>query len=279
MTRLTISSFIKILIPKLNEENNQEKAFHLLFDPICKEIGYVELSSKKISQIMNEKEDIQESIRQAVNEPEIIDEIRENFKEKVIPILRRSLIDDLLYEYSQLINGDTDISPRKKEKFQKVICSIDDDEDTANFLSVLFIYVVNIPFKKHDEFSTIHYCSKTVKDHEENEILSAIVQQYGAYVDLDKGSSRKVLKTHLLYKLTVECILDEKYVRRNFFITLEFEYDGAKYMATTSCDNWYSQSKMNNLLSAGISTMTLLFEVESIEKGTVHIFLIGELYK
>ena len=62
MPKLTISSFIKTLMPVLNRENTQENAFILLFDPVCDKMPDIDLSSKKISNIMNEKEDIHEAI-------------------------------------------------------------------------------------------------------------------------------------------------------------------------------------------------------------------------
>ena len=37
MSKLSISSFIKTLMPVLKEENTQEDAFILLFNPVCDE--------------------------------------------------------------------------------------------------------------------------------------------------------------------------------------------------------------------------------------------------
>ncbi len=276
MTKLTISSFIKTLIPVLNKENTQEKAFILLFDPICYEIiPDIDLSSKKISNIMNDKEDIHEAIRQAANGSEATEKIQNIFKNKVVPILRESLLDNLLYQYSQLIKNDNDISPVKKAELLNAL----QNKTVGESLAELFIYVVNIPFKKHDVFRKIHYCSKAVNANENDDVLSVIKQQYGAYADLDKGNSNKELITGKLYKLTVKCSLESAIVRRVYMTNVEFEYAGIKYKAATSCNNWLSQSKMNNILNAGMSTLTLIFNVLNKDNGTTHIYLIGELDK
>ena len=153
MPKLTISSFIKTLMPVLNRENTQENAFILLFDPVCDKMPDIDLSSKKISNIMNEKEDIHEAIRQAVNEASIIEEIKDNFKNKVVPILREPLLSDLLFQYSQLIENDNDISPNKKAELLNVL----QNKTLEESLAELFMYVVNTPFKKHGVFRKIHY--------------------------------------------------------------------------------------------------------------------------
>ena len=110
-------------------------------------------------------------------------------------------------------------------------------------------------------------------------MLSVIKQQYGAYADLDKGISNKELITGKLYKLTVKCSLESAIVRRIYMTNVEFEYAGIKYKAATSCNNWLSQSKLDNILNAGTSTLTLIFDVLNKENGTIHIYLIGELDK
>lgn len=276
MPKLSVSSYIQILMPALNQEKNQEKAFRLLFDPIyCCMIGYVDLSSKKISNIMNDKEDIQEEIRQAVNKALVIEVIHDNFKNKVVPNLRKTLLKDLLHQYSQLIENDKNISPVKKAELLDSL----QNKPLNESLAELFVYVVNIPFKKHDVFRKIHYCSKAFNANENDDVLSAIKQQYGAYVDLDKGNSNKELITNKLYKLTVKCSLESAIVRRVYMTNVEFEYADIKYKAATSCNNWLSQSKMNNILNAGTSTLTLIFDVLNKDNGTTHIYLIGELDK
>lgn len=262
-------------MPVLNQEKNQKKAFRLLFNPIYRMIDDVDLSSKKISNIMNEKEDIHEAIRQAVNKVSLIEEIKDNFENKVVPILRKPLLSDLLNQYSQLIKNDNDISPVKKAELLNAL----QNKTLEESLAELFVYVVNIPFKKHDVFRKIHYCSNAVDANENDDVLSAVKQQYGAYADLDKGNSNKELIIGKLYKLTVKCSLESAIVRRIYMTNVEFEYAGIKYKAVTSCNNWLSQNKMNNILNAGTSTLTLIFDVLNKDNGTAHIYLIGELNK
>lgn len=279
MPKLTIVSFIRTLIPTLNESNSQDKAFHLLFDPIYDYMYNTDLKSKKISYIMNEKEDIPETIRQAVSNYKIIGLIQKNFEYKVIPILREPLKDDLVYEYDQIVRNDKNISPKKKEELLDTIKDEYDDEKLAEFLTNLFIYTINIPFKKHDEFRRIHYCSTAIDCEEDDDISLVIKRQFDSCMDLDKGTSTKKLITGKLYKLTVKCSFESAVVRNVYMTNVEFEYADVKYKAATSCNNWLSQSKMNNILNAGTSTLTLIFDVLNKDNGTTHIYLIGELDK
>lgn len=279
MSKLTISAFVKTLMPVLNRENTQEEAFILLFDPVCDKLPDIDLSSKKISNVMNDKEDIHEAIRRTANDPGSTVKIRNNFRMKVVPILRDSLKDNLLYEYSQLIKNDNNIAPKKKEELLEIIEDEYDDDKLAELLTKLFLYVISIPFKKHDEFRQIHYISKAVNIHGNENILSVIKQQFGAFIDLDKGNAHKELIIGKLYKLTSKCSFESAIVRGVYMTNVEFEYADIKYKAATSCDNWLSQSNMDNILSAGTSTVTLIFDVLNKDNGTAHIYLIGELYK
>lgn len=99
------------------------------------------------------------------------------------------------------------------------------------------------------------------------------------YVDLDKRNSNKELIAGKIYKLTAICSLESAFVHGNYMTNVEFEYAGIKYKAATSCNNWLSQSKMDNILNAGSSTLTLIFDVLNKDNGTAHIYLIGELNK
>ncbi len=279
MPELTISLFIKTLKQYLLQHKSQEGAFNLLFDPIYKKIGSDNFSSKKISNIMNGKEAIPESVRRTLTNNCLFSDIKNNFDSIVFNNLIYDLEKDLKHEFLELVTNDNNISPEKKADLLKAIVDNEGNEDIANFLTEIFIYVANIPFKKHDVFRKVHYCSKAVNVNENDDELSALKQQYGPYVDLDKGNSNKDLILGKFYKITVKCSLESAFLRGNFMVNIEFEYAGIKYKAATSCNNWLSQSKMNNLLSAEISTLTLIFDVLNKDKGIAHIYLIGELDK
>ena len=274
-----ISSFLKTLMPCLNKYNTQESAFLLLFSVFTTKMSQdkIDFSSKKISNIMNGIEDIPENVRNAANDSNVIKAIKETIQKSVVPLLREPLIDDLMYTYVELIQADSSISPKTKGRLLTLI----NGDDICETLSELFLYVLNIPFKKHDEFREIYYCSSAFTHDNNSNLISVFKQQYGNFIDLDKGSDKK-LAVDKTYKLTINCFLESAFVRGSYMTNIAFKYSDKECTASTSCTNWVSQSELDNFLNAGNKTFTMVFKVLNIcDDNTcqVHIFLIGELNK
>lgn len=279
MPQFNIASFLKTLMPCLNKYNTQETTFSLLFEVITTKMEQdkIDFSPKKISNIMNGIEDIPEALRKAVNKSIIIEAIKETIHKSVVPLLREPLIDDLMYTYGELIQADSSISPKTKERLLTLI----NGDDICETLSELFLYVLNIPFKKHDEFREIYYCSSAFTHDNNSNLISVFKQQYGNFIDLDKGSDKK-LAVDKTYKLTMNCSLESVFVLGSYMTNIAFKYSDKECTASTSCANWISQSELDNFLSAGNKTFTMVFKVLNVcddNKCQIHIYLIGELYK
>lgn len=279
MPQFNIASFLKTLMPCLNKYNTQETAFSLLFEVITMKMGQdkIDFSPKKISNIMNGIEDIPEDLRKAVNKSIIIEAIKETMQKSVVTLLREPLIDNLMYTYGELIQADSSISPKTKDRLLTLI----NGDDICETLSELFLYVLNIPFKKHDEFREIYYCSSAFAHDNNSNLLSVFKQQYGNFIDLDKGSDKK-LAVDKTYKLTMNCSLESVFVLGSYMTNIAFKYSDKECTASTSCANWISQSELDNFLSAGNKTFTMVFKVLNVcddNKCQIHIYLIGELYK
>ena len=279
MPQFNISSFLKTLMPCLNKYNTQESAFLLLFSVINNKMSQdkIDFNSKKISNIMNGIEDIPENVRNAANDPNVIKAIKENIQKVVVPLLREPLIDDLMYTYGELIQADSYIS----QKTNKRLITLTNGDDKCEALSELFLYALNKPFKKRDEFREIYYCSSAFTHDNNYNLLSVFKQQYGNFIDLDKVSNKE-LEADKAYKITMNCSLESAFVRGSYMANISFKYSDKECTASTSCANWISQSKLNNFLNAGNKTFTMVFKVLNIcddNKCQVHIFLIGELHK
>jgi hypothetical protein len=279
MPQFNISVFLKKLSDCLNEYSTQSATFNLLFNFITyntDKYGF-DFSDKKISNIMNGIEDIPENVRNAANDPNVIKAIKEGVKNIVVPSLRYPLIDDLMYTYGELIQADSSISPKTKKRLLTLI----NGDDICEALSELFLYVLNIPFKKHDEFREIYYCSSAFTHDDNSNLLSVFKQQYSSFIDLDKGSNKE-LEADKAYKLTANCSLESVFVLGSYMTNIAFKYSDKECTASTSCANWISQSELDNFLSAGNKTFTMVFKVLNVcddNKCQIHIYLIGELYK
>lgn len=270
MRKLILPKYIELLRPVLNEDNTQESVFRLLFYPVinANENGDIDFSSSKISEIMNGKADIPEKVRSGANNPEVKEDIYNNFASYVVTQFREPLKYDLLFQYSELIREDESISPRTKDYYLSLI----ENDDISEVLTELFLYVVNIPFSEQSEFK-ICYCSKLFDYQDEKDIFEELKQQFGMPKNLN-NRSHKMPEYDKLYMLTTECSCESEYSQGTFMANVKFEYNDKKYEAATSCENWLSQSYLNNILNAKTVNLTLVFKV--LNNCTVHIYIAGE---
>lgn len=274
MRTLTLSSFVKILKYAFLPPNGQDAVFSSLFGKLTEYTnGDVDISSKKVSNIMNGKEGLQQELQSVINKEDVLKKVEEIFENDIILNLNPSLLDNMMYKYSELVKNDNSISPKKKEALLQTI----DSSNIPYALKELFVYAVSIPFEKPAKSVRIHYRSSAVNSSEVSDILSDFKEQFGSYVDLDKAKTVAKLENDKIYKLTIDCKLSSLMIRGNYFTMLEFSYNNVKYEAQTSTGNWLSESYMNNLLGAGKANLSIIFNVLNTDNGTVHIYIIGEL--
>ena len=274
MSKLTLPSFIKILMYAFLPHNGQEAVFRLLFDKLNEYTeDYIDISSKKISNIMNGKEGVQQELQAVINKEDVLKKVEDIFEKDIILKLNPSLLDNMMYKYYELVKSDNSISPKKKDALLQTI----DSNNIPYALKELFVYAVSIPFEKPAKSVKIYYCSSAVNSSKVSDILSDFKEQFGSYVDLDKAKTVVKLENDKIYKLTANCNLSSLMIRGNYFTMLEFSYNNVKYEAQTSASNWLSESFMNNLLGAGKANFSIIFNVLNTDNGTAHIYIIGEL--
>lgn len=154
MDRLNLSSYIKILRPGLKEHDGQESAALFLLNSIndqkyVAEHGYRtdNLSSKKISRLMNQIDSVPDGIRQASMVESVINEVITYFQNKVIADLNPHLKDDTIDTLLRLIEVDSSISQNKKNTLMKY----HEDGNDALFLAETFLYALNRPNKDSND--------------------------------------------------------------------------------------------------------------------------------
>lgn len=154
MEELNLSSYIKILRPGLKQNDKQESAGRLLLNSINDQ-DYVinhgyhidSLSSKKISQLVNQIIPVPDSLRQASMEKTVINQTIDYFRDEVMNDLNPHLKFDTIDALIRLIDSDETIPPDKRKDLMKYHEAGDD----AHFLASTFLYALNRPNKKADD--------------------------------------------------------------------------------------------------------------------------------
>lgn len=121
MNELNISSFIQALRPGFKEHNKQESATIFLLNSINDQEYAVDhgfstdnLSSKKISRLINQIDPVPEGIKKASLVVPIVNGVLAYFKQNVMNDLNPYLKDDTIDAICRLIETDSTISRGKK---------------------------------------------------------------------------------------------------------------------------------------------------------------------
>lgn len=144
MSDFNISEFIKIMQEGLAENNTQESTGRLLLESVTQQEGVcVDVNSKMISNLVNQKSEVHDAIKTASSRQEVIDEAIEYFNTTVFPKLSPHTKDDVLYKLSNLLDKDTGIPKTKKDK----LIILYRKEIYGKFLALSFLYAINRPNK------------------------------------------------------------------------------------------------------------------------------------
>lgn len=163
MSDFNISKFIKIMKTGLAENNTQEAAGRLLLESVTKQDGVlVDVDSKMISNLVKQKKDVHEAIKNASSRPVVIDKAIKYFNETVVPALNPHTSDDTLRKLIALLNNDTDITPEKRDELIK----LHSDEKLGEFLALSFLYAINLP-NKSAQSSTADRLTAVASDNED----------------------------------------------------------------------------------------------------------------
>ena len=152
MTELNISTFIQTMQAVFMTNKGQEAAALLLLNSINQQeyvgekFGVTDLSSKKISNIVNRKSPVPDSIVKASLDGNVIKAVKEYFYDDVLGDINPQLEDDLIANIVNLIQSDITVSDKKKE----TLLGFNVDGNLSDFLAEVFLYAINKPNVKQD---------------------------------------------------------------------------------------------------------------------------------
>lgn len=147
MKELNISTFIQTMQAGFMTSKSQEAAALLLLNAInqqeyvAEKFGVSDLSSKKISNLVNRKSPVPEMIVKASLDGRVILSVKQYFDDNVLGDINPQLEDDLIANIVNLIQMDTTISDTKK----KTLLEFNVTDNLAEFLAEVFLYAVNKP--------------------------------------------------------------------------------------------------------------------------------------
>lgn len=153
MKDLCLSTYIKIMQSGFKVHDKQESATRFLLNSVNEQEwvgrnGYRtdNLTSKKISRIVNRQDPVPDAIKQASTITCVIDNVIVYFRDKVMDDFNPHLKDETLTKLSNLVENDATIPCVKKDNLLEIL----KDGDSALFLAELFLYALNRPNKITD---------------------------------------------------------------------------------------------------------------------------------
>lgn len=145
MRKFDISFYIKVIQKAFSKENTQEGVANLIFEPIIysKDNILMDLTSKKISNLVNKKEDVNNDVKFASTIEKVINDTKRYFNQTVLKQLNLHMIDDICYEILNELENDETVSRRKFEELNNLYIN----KNIGDFLALSFLYALNRPNK------------------------------------------------------------------------------------------------------------------------------------
>ena len=143
MSDYNISSLIRLMQAKLIQNSTQTDAGNLLLASIGTD-GDSPIDARMISNLVNRKTDVHESIKKASAEDEVITDVIDYFKDEVFPDLNPHVEEDTYQEIIHLLDKDPSVPHQKQDELVALYRS----GETAEFLAMCFLYAVGRPNKR-----------------------------------------------------------------------------------------------------------------------------------
>ena len=254
MDELVLSSYVKIMQEGFSENNKQEAAVKLLLDSImCQEEAncMTDLTSKKISNIVNRKDPVPDDIIMASTRESVIKGVYSYFSDKIMEELNPHLKFDVFEKIAQLVQNDIVVSTMKKDK----LLSYFRDNSYALFLAEVFLYVIgrNNKAEKKLQKRLLYKSSLASEDEGANLLNGSKVKTLSKIEDV---------KSNEAYLLEAAFTFDSRYGdegRR--VVDAHATIDGLSIYGETSSENWMSRSYLNNATKATNVFCTAVFKV------------------
>ncbi len=274
MNELVLATYIKVLQDGFARENSQESAARLILGAITNQEEAnctCDLSSKKVSNIVNRKDPVPEDIVIASADQKIINGVYKYFT----GVIRKELNPNLEYDvYDKLVNlikNDNAIQTLKKNALEIHY----NKKEYDLFLAETFLYVLGKNNRKNNK---------------------SIIQQpkgllYKSSILSDGGAIEQIYKTFSRITRIEDICVNGKYVLEGPFsfdsfydndgariIRVKTEVGGLVVCGDTSLDNWLSRSYVNNVTK--VESVTCIAWLKVLEKNKdkmiVHYFAIGD---
>lgn len=159
MSDINFSTYAKILQKGLQDPNSNEAVVSLLLGSILsqdymKKLNEeIDVNPKMTSNLLTQKTEIHQEIKNASVLPEVITKANTYFEENIITSLNPHTIDDMYSKLLSTINNDSDISGAKRNS----LLDLYKNKKQGEFLSSLFLYsihrtnkIINVPVEDSD---------------------------------------------------------------------------------------------------------------------------------
>lgn len=178
MTTLCFSSYLKTIKKAFTKSKGQEKTANLLLDSVNLHINpSVYFDKSKISDLANNKREIDITIQQAAQNQTVVGKAIAYFFDDIMPELSTDTLGDSCLELLTIILNDPSIAKSKKNELQRYYKQGEDSQ--YEFLARTFLYALQRPNK----LENIQKNSFTTSDGPQtiNQIVQkpTIVQQFG----------------------------------------------------------------------------------------------------
>lgn len=137
MSEFNISALIKTMQLGLAEDNKQEAAGRLLLNPIAQhDLALVDVDGKMVTNLVRRKNDVNEAIKNAAANSEVIAAAVQYFETEVRPKLNPHTVDDACLKILKLLEKDPSVPEGKYLSLRDLY----DNGKTSEFLAMCMLY-------------------------------------------------------------------------------------------------------------------------------------------
>lgn len=117
MTEFNISSYIKILLSGITQYHQGPLGILILGFLGEREDVNVTVNDKKVSRLVNRKDDVDDALKMASTRPEVIADTINKFESDIVPYLNPHTEDDCFEAILKCLNADATVPARKYTVF------------------------------------------------------------------------------------------------------------------------------------------------------------------
>ena len=151
MTEFNISIFLQIMQTGLIENNTQIATGILLLESIAIDDEAFNIDGKMITNLVKRNRDVLDIIKKTSAEPDVITNTVHYFEDIVLPDLNPHLKDDVCSRIIHVLKSDSSVSKSRADE----LVSLYDNDETAEFLAMCFLYAIARPNKKEGSYAGV----------------------------------------------------------------------------------------------------------------------------